>query len=211
MSFDPLVNTKYEHVLLVDSGKECYYNIDNGNLYAKTIIKDSSYIDMSSPLLINYSSNKTRALFDEAANKEDWKTLYEHTKFSINLGDTSVWFSFQFIPYDQKYLAQPFAIITAFNPYMNNKKRTLKENIMANDELSLMLEEGKYHFLLSEGELSGYSEDSFIVYNMPLKKALELGNIFEQESIVFNNGKIVAVVDCETSENIIELNHFAIY
>ena len=211
ISLDPLVDTKYKHVLLVDGGKECYYNVDNGNLYAKIIIEGSSYIDISSPLFIDYSSNKTKTLFAEVAKNEDWQTLYEHTKFFINLGDTRSWFSFQFIPHDQKYLAKSFAIITAFNPYMNSKDRTCVENFMANNELSLMLEEGKYHFLLSKGELSGYSEDSFIVYDMALEKALEVGRIFEQESIVYNNGKVVAIVDCETSKNIIELNHFEIY
>ena len=185
--------------LKVDESKDLVVFID----YLTGKIVPNSYID--------YSSNQTKALFAEAAKNEDWKTLYEHTKFLINLGDTSAWFSFQFIPHDQKYLVKPFAIITAFNPYMNSKDRTCVENFMANNELFLMLKEGNYHFLPSMGELSGYCEDSYIVYDIALDDALEIGKVFRQESIVFNDGQVIAVIECNTAVKIIELNHYKIY
>jgi len=94
---------------------------------------------------------------------------------------------------------------------MNSKDRTREENIMANDELSLMLKESKYHFLPSVGELSGYGEDSYIVYDIALDDVLEIGREFMQESIVFNDGQNIAIIECNTAVKVIELNHSEIY
>jgi hypothetical protein len=94
---------------------------------------------------------------------------------------------------------------------MSDKDRTYKDNLMANDDLFLILKEGNYHFLPSQGELSGYYEDSYIVYDIALKKALEIGNKFQQQSIVYNDGKIIRIVDCTTLDNVIELYHYGIY
>ena len=129
----------------------------------------------------------------------------------IKFEEGSAWFSFQFIPYDKKYLARPFAIITAYNPNMKNCNRTPEDNALANERLSLLLKNEGYYFLPSVGELSGYSEESYIVYDISRSKALAIGKQFQQESIVYNDGKIIAVVDCKTSENVIELNHFKKY
>lgn len=189
-----------------------YYNKKDGNIYVKISARNGAGGGMVGvQLLVDYSSSVIKKEFNEAAKNENWLALYQHTKFLINQGNESTWFSFQFLPYEKKYLQKRFVIITAFNPYMNNKKRTPKENLMENDSLSLMLEEEKYHFLSSEGELSGYFEDSFIVYDITLEKALEFGRVFQQESIVYNNGQVVAVVDCTTALNVIQVNHYKIY
>ncbi len=186
-----------------------YYNKKDGNIYVKISARNGAGGGMVGvQLLVDYNSSEVEKDFNEAARNENWLALYEHTKFLINLGDTSAWFSFQFIPHDQRYLAKPFTIITAFNPYMNSKDRTCVENFMANNELFLMLKEGNYHFLPSMGELSGYCEDSYIVYDIALDDALKIGRVFRQESIVFNDGQVIAVIGCNNAIKVIELNHY---
>jgi len=213
--FDKIIQSEY--LLYSATGQASkkvlgyYYDLANKNIYAKVLFATRVGVGVRSRLVMDYNSVKTKIIFDEAAEKEDWKTLYEHTKFLINLGSSSALFSFQFIPYDQKYLSRPFAIITAFNPNMKDDGRTAEENLKANAELYSMLEEKKYHFLPSNGELFEHSEASYIVYGIALEEALAIGRIFGQESIVYNDGEIVAVVDCKTAINVIELDHFEIY
>ena len=48
-------------------------------------------------------------------------------------------------------------------------------------------------------------------FSISLDDALEIGRVFRQESIVFNDGQVIAVIECDTAVKVIELNHSKIY
>ena len=88
---------------------------------------------------------------------------------------------------------------------------TVAENNIANKKLQKTLSKNRYVFLSSIGELSGHSEESFIVYDITLEEALEIGREFQQESIVINNGKVLSIVGCENKLPILEVYLDKIY
>jgi len=188
-----------------------YYNTKDGNIYVKISVRNGVGIDIVGvQLLLDYNSSEVKEKFKIMAKNRNWLALYQHTKFLINLGSESVWFSFQFLPHNKKYLEKSFAIITAHNPYMKSTN-TIAENNTVNKKLQKNLLKNRYVFFSSIGELSGHSEESFIVYSITLDEALEIGRKFQQESIVFNNEKVLAVVECENKLPILEVDHNKIY
>jgi len=108
-----------------------------------------------------------------------------------------------------KYLERPFAIITAVNP--NMQALTDTQNNQENKKLFKKLSKKKYDFFPSQGELSGHSEESYIIYDISFDEALNLGSLFNQESIVFNDGKVISIVKCSDEKSAISFNHSKLY
>ena len=186
-----------------------FYNKIDKNIYLSVLFRISQGGGHRARLLVNYSSYSYTQRFINAANKKEWKVLYQHTKFLINFGSESAWFSFQFIPLNNKFLLRPFAIITALNP--NMQQYSDKGNSSAQKKLYELLVKEKYNVQSSMGELSGHSEDSYIIFDISQERALEIGKKFNQQSIVFNDGETVSIIDCESSEKIVTCSHYLKY
>lgn len=133
-----------------------------------------------------------------------------HTKFLINSRDGKAWFSFQFIPKDPKYLSRPFAVISAKNPNMSQESDDV--NKIKHSEMKKLLQSLHHkEFYPSVGELDEYKEECFVVYDISLEDAIEIGKKFDQRSIVFNNGKELSIRNCKSGGSFISYNHFEKY
>jgi hypothetical protein len=78
------------------------------------------------------------------------------------------------------------AILTAENPY--GKEASKDYNREANDELEVFLTSGRFGYRKIKGSY-GSRENSFIVNNISLSTAIQIGEKFKQDSIVF--GEVV--------------------
>ena len=185
------------------------YSTYDKNLYVDYSVRGSMGGGTDKKLLIDYASDGYKNKFATAAETKEWSIIYEHTKFLINLGSDRAWFSFQFIPYEQKFFSKPFAIITAHNP--NMQRVSDKENQQQLKKLSNYLKKMRYDFNNSLGELSGHEEESFIIFGISLNDALKLGEKFQQESIVYNDTKSISIIDCSNSEKLLFLDYQDVY
>lgn len=175
-----------------------FYSTIDKNIYLNEFAANSGGGGYCPKILIDYDSHDNRLRFTNAANKGDWIPIYEHTKFLINSNDGSVWFSFQFLPKEAHYLKRQFAIISAENPSMQVQSESLNEK--NNQVMEDALKNLGYEFYPSVGELCGHVEKSFIVYDVERDAAIALGNKFQQESIVFNSGEVIEIVECSTKK-----------
>lgn len=79
-----------------------------------------------------------------------------------------------------------FMILTAENP--NAKQLSNKENEKLNNQLrSQLISEGLEFYELS-GDYEGTEENSFLVANVSIRKALQLCKKYNQESVIVNEG-----------------------
>ena len=139
----------------------------------------------------------------------DFKKRYEdylkYTKFMINTKLSRNWISFQFIPADYEYLKTPFAIITAYNP----KDLILNDflNFIRNSELESVIKTLGYDYMTSIGELFDHSEESFIVYDIEKKDAIDIAKQFDQDTIFYNSGNNISITKCEDGKDILKYNY----
>ena len=157
-------------------------------------------------IIMNYRDEETKKCFQEAADLELWDIIYAHTKFLIQKKDSQAWFSFQFLPKDKSFLETPFAIISAQNP---NMKIGIKSNKELHD--NLVKQSFNYESYETLGELCGHIEDSVIFYNIPKDEAINIGKEYSQESIVFNDGQEISIIDCTSKDKVLTYNHSGFY
>ncbi len=123
----------------------------------------------------------------------DLINVYKNNKFLIEDQGKEVWFSIEQI-IDKKYFEIPFAIITAWNPI--NDSRSIEANIFMNNKLKEKIKSLKYVYTPAVGKYNEHSEDSFIIYRLPKRLALELGREFNQYSVFYNDSRYLGV--CRT-------------
>ena len=77
---------------------------------------------------------------------------------------------------------QTFGIITAFNP--NNKEQPLAVNNKLNNKLEQHIKAGNFGYIKGKSDY-GKFERPFFIPNIKRSEILKLGNLFEQESVIF--------------------------
>ncbi len=186
-----------------------FYNTKDKNIYSNTRVWGPGGAGHWHEIILNYNSDENKLRFETAAKRNDWIPIYEHTKFLINRNKERVWFSFQFLPKDMQYLKTPFAIISAENPSMGKQDETLNE--ISNKRMKSILKDLEYEFYDSIGELSGYIENCFIIYNIDENEAIKLGQEFQQESIVFNDGESLQILECSSKNSLLSFEFKSMY
>ena len=137
--------------------------------------------------------------------KKKYENYLKYTKFMINTKLNRNWISFQFIPAEYEYLKIPFAIITAYNP----KDLILNDflNFIRNTELESVIKTLGYDYMTSIGELFDHSEESFIIYNIEKKDAIDIAKQFDQDTIFYNSGREITITKCENNKDILKYNY----
>jgi hypothetical protein len=117
------------------------------------------------------------------------KALYKTPTLTFTLTDKPT----QTILFNNK----PYSIITAHNPY--SQKLSKEENEQRHKQLETILQECGLEHDLSTGESpdGSWREEGFIIFDISLDDALELGRHFEQHAIVYGQGNRVALAWCE--------------
>jgi len=186
-----------------------FYSTEDNNLYMNKHMTGSGGSGYAPVCLIDYHSYENQLRFKSAVSKKEWLTIYKYTKFLINDGKNKAWFSFQFLPKQEHYLSRIFTIISAENPNMQLQSNQL--NKANNVSMQNILHEKGVEFYDSMGELSGHEEKSFIVYDLDKKEAISLGKQFGQESILFNDGEFISIINCKTQKIELELKYNKFY
>ena len=132
----------------------------------------------------------------------DYKSLYFRNRYEIERPSASPFiFSLEhFI--DSTFFDRPFSIITAFNPH--NTVLPLEENLQRNEQLYSTLYSKGYEVLKATGCLEGHCEEGFLIYDISLSEALDLGLQYEQYAIFYSDGECLKYVACETKDIIVE-------
>lgn len=177
-----------------------FYNTKEKIIYANELFR-CAYGGAFNPIKIeDYQGFQT--FFNNLSESHQLLEIYKHTKFLINTYEDMAWFSFRFLPKDKKFLSRPFAIISAEN--QNMKQQDDESNEINNTKLKVLLQKSGLEFYTSVGELDGYFEKCFIVFNIELQASLNIGQEFNQSSIVYNNTATISIVDCETKNILLE-------
>ncbi len=131
----------------------------------------------------------------------DYTKIYFHNIYEIVLtSDTTYTFSLRsFI--DNPFFERPFGIITAYNP--NNNTLSEEENLSKNQKLYNELN-SKYELLEAKGSYKGHCEEGFLVFDITLAEAVEIGRRHEQFAIFYNSVKTLMYVDCEEKKVVVE-------
>lgn len=85
-----------------------------------------------------------------------------------------------------------WAIITAYNPY--SKLCSLSDNEANNKKLKVIIETKNFLFFDAVGvpeKDSWDSEKSFFIYNIHKEQAIEIGNLFKQNAIIYGENNSV--------------------
>jgi Protein of unknown function (DUF3293) len=92
---------------------------------------------------------------------------------------------------------RPYAIITAHNPY--SQKLSRGENEGRHEQLEKILQERGLEQSPSTGQSpdGSWREEGFIIFDISLEDALDIGKQFEQHAIVYGQGNRVALAWCE--------------
>ena len=107
-------------------------------------------------------------------------------------------FALTHIPNDTVlFFNQPYAFITAHNPY--SQPLTSAENETRHKHLENLLESKGFIFVPSTGQSPDetWQEKGFLIFDIALEVALEIGNYFEQYAIVYGQGNQVALAWCK--------------
>jgi len=132
----------------------------------------------------------------------NYKSLYLRNYYEVEQPSCATFFfSLEFF-IDTTFFDRPFCIITAFNP--NNRVASLEENQQRNEELYSDLYNKDYEILKATGCLEGHCEAGFLIYDITLSEAFDLGLMYEQYAIFYNDGECLKYVVCETKEIIVE-------
>lgn len=197
--------TKYNQTARISKKTDSffYHPIDK-NIYLNYCSYGHGGAGHQKLLVLDYRSEKLKKLFHEIANLNLWNEIYSHTKFLIQMQDSSAWFSFQFLPKDKKFFSKSFAIISAQNPYMLNNK-SLDNKILHDDFLASLIY-SNYEYYETAAELCGHIEDCIIIYNIPKDESINIGKKLNQESIVFFENDEISIINCSNSKKNIFLN-----
>jgi Protein of unknown function (DUF3293) len=92
---------------------------------------------------------------------------------------------------------QPYAIITAHNPY--SQQLTDLENQSRHKQLESLLASKGLSFSPSIGQSpdATWQEEGFLIFDITLEAALEIGLHFEQHAIIYGQGNRVALAWCK--------------
>jgi hypothetical protein len=92
---------------------------------------------------------------------------------------------------------RPFAIITAHNP--RSQQLSKKENKRRHTQLQMILQEKHFEIENSIGQSpdGNWQEEGFLIFDITLEEALELGREFEQHAILYGQGSRVALAWCD--------------
>jgi hypothetical protein len=131
---------------------------------------------------------------------EDYIDIYKKNHFQVN----DVIFSFEDIP-DSKLFLKKFNIITAWNP--NNELVNDVVNAENNKQLEQELQYMGLSFDRAVGYLDDHKEESYCVYDISFAQAIELGKMFHQYSIFYNDIKSLGYYEVETSKAILVKSH----
>ena len=131
----------------------------------------------------------------------DYAKIYFHNSYEVALSsNTTYTFSLQHFK-DNPFFDRPFAIITAFNP--NNKTLPYPENLLRNQTLYNELN-SNYDLLEAKGCYSGHCEEGYLIFDISLSEAIELGRKYEQFAVFYNTTDKLMYVDCKSEEIIVE-------
>jgi Protein of unknown function (DUF3293) len=91
-----------------------------------------------------------------------------------------------------------YAVITAHNPRSEALSR--EENDARHQALKEKLQARNYRFDSSTGQSpdGSWREEGFVIFDISLQGALELGRDFEQHAILYGQGNRVALAWCES-------------
>ena len=131
-----------------------------------------------------YGSDVPKTTSTTPFSEIDLVDIYKRNEFLIKDDNQEIWFNIE-DSVDTKYFEVPFVIITAWNPMNSNK--SIDDNVITNKRLEDKIKSLKYFYEPTVGRCDGHSEDSFIIYHMPIHIALDIGLEFNQYSI-FHNG-----------------------
>lgn len=129
------------------------------------------------------------------------KDIYDQTHFRISHNSEEIDFTIDTLPSCAPF-DRAFAILTAWNP--NNTPLNHEENIKRNTLLFTLLMERDDLFDEALGYLEEHSEESYCIYGIGFKEAMELGNNFDQYAIFYRSETHVGYYECATSEAITE-------
>ena len=131
----------------------------------------------------------------------DYQKLYLHNNYEIGLDDGS-FFSFSLVNFQNNTLFdQSFAIVTAHNP-MNLPLSDI-ENAILNKKLYNELY-NNYRLLPAEGCYKGHCEAGFLIFDISLKEALNVGRKYRQYAIFYNSDETLQYVECKNEKVIVE-------
>jgi len=132
----------------------------------------------------------------------DYKSLYLRNCYEVEQPSCAPFFFSLESFTDTTFFDRPFCIITAFNPH--NRVVSLEENQQRNEQLYGDLYNKDYKILKARGCLEGHCEAGFLIYDITLSEALDLGLMYEQYAIFYNDSECLKYVVCETKEIIVE-------
>lgn len=127
------------------------------------------------------------------------KYIYDQTHFSITLKSKIIHFTIDTLPFDAP-LDKAFVILTAWNP--NNQPLSLEENTVRNTQLFALLLERDYAFDIALGYLDEHSEESYCIYGIDFKEAIDLGRMFNQYAIFYRSMESVGYYECASGNAI---------
>jgi hypothetical protein len=127
------------------------------------------------------------------------KEIYDLTHFRItHNGDVSD-FTIDTLPSSTPF-DQSFAILTAWNP--NNQPLSLEENTRRNEHLFETLLESGYLFDEALGYLDEHSEESYCIYGIGFKEAIDLAKQYDQYAIFYRSLNSVGYYECANAKAI---------
>ena len=131
---------------------------------------------------------------------EDYMDIYKMNHFKIN----DIVFSFEDIP-EGRLFSKTFAILTAWNP--NNEPTNDAINAENNEQLEKELQHMGLSFDRAVGYLDDHKEESYCVFDISFAQAIELGKMFHQYSIFYNDIKSLGYYEVKTSKAILVKCH----
>ncbi len=93
-----------------------------------------------------------------------------------------------------------YAVITAHNPA--NEPLSKEDNEKRHQALEQLLQQHNLNFKPSVGQSpdGSWSEEGFVVFDIALEQALDIGRMFEQHAILYGQGNRVALAWCESKK-----------
>lgn len=121
---------------------------------------------------------------EEAYLQTTYIVYTKNKEYSLHISE----FNEEFMDFCSIKKITKWAIITAYNPY--SELCSLNDNEDNNKKLKKIIEIKNFLFFDAEGvpeDDSWSSEKSFFVYNINKEQAIEIGNLFKQNAIVYGS------------------------
>jgi Protein of unknown function (DUF3293) len=98
------------------------------------------------------------------------------------------------------FAGRRYAIVTAHNP--RSEAFSKEENDQRHQALQHYLQEKKYDLDPSLGQSpdGSWSEEGFVIFDIELASALDIGRTFEQHAILYGQGNRVGLAWCESEK-----------